>query len=115
LDDDIKNAIHMKKAVNPLSTTSATIITDVNTVAVPTTGPITRSKTLQQPLIPNDPPVSEPFNWQSEEQLRGDMIQTVRDFQELPQPDAISQDLDTTTLAEDTCNNIIAQVESQTI
>jgi len=105
----------MKKASTSSPTTSASIITDVNTVDISTIGPVTRSKALRQPLVPDTPPPLAPFNWQFEETLRKDMIQTVRDFQELFQPESITHTLDSKTLAEDTCNSILAQVESQTI
>ena len=122
LDDDVKNAIQKKL---PQTAGSSVVITDVHTVDISHVGPRTRSQTHRQdPAVPkNDkrttevPRPTDAFDWQAEEKLREEMMQTVRDLQDLSPLEPATPPVPRTNPGSDIeiCNNILQQIESQTI
>lgn len=86
LDEDVKTAINKK--LPQTSTVSSVVITDINTIDVSHIGPRTRSQAQRQdPSLPTDNTSThilhrtpDAFDWKAEEQLREEMIRTVREL-----------------------------------
>ena len=85
LDEDVKKAIQSKL---PTQSGSSVVITDVHTIDVPHMGPRTRSQTQPPDSVITNSPTEAPrptkaLDWRNEEQLREEMIRTVRELQDL--------------------------------